>query len=127
MNNEVSIRAARDVMQAHIDALNGLDEKALVATMHFPHFRLSGVALKTWETPDSYFADFRARAGAGWARSAVEDIRVVQASGDKVQLDVRINRYDVDGNILTTFRSLWVITCENGLWAAKFRSSFAGK
>lgn len=123
--NDTSIQAALDVMRAHIDALNTSDERALSATLHFPHFRLSGVELKIWETPDSYFTDFRARAGAAWVRSSFEDIRVAQSSDDKVHLDARINRYDSRACILATFRSLWIITHEKGHWAAKFRSSFA--
>ena len=125
--NETAIEAALAVMQAHIDGLNARDEQAIAATLHFPQYRLSGVELKIWQTPDSYFDDFRARAGANWARSSFDDIRVVQASPEKVHLDAEINRYDHDGAILTTFRSLWVLTHDDGRWAAKFRSSFASK
>lgn len=117
--NDSSIKAALDVLQASIDALNTSDEGALAATLHFPHYRLSGVALKIWETSDSYFTDFRARAGADWVRSSFDDIQVVRSSEDKVHFDVQINRYDGDANILTTFRSLWIITHEKGHWAAK--------
>ena len=125
MSQDASVDAAVAVMKAHIDSLNIRDEEALAATLHFPHYRLSGVALKTWETPDTYFADFRARAGSSWARSEFQDIRVVQASETKVHLDAEIVRYDADARPLTSFRSLWVITLEEGRWAAKFRSSFA--
>ena len=118
-------QSALAVMQAHIDALNAHDEPGIAATLHFPQFRLNGIALKTWATPDSYFEDFRARAGANWARSQFDDIRVIQASEDKVHLDAEINRFDKSGQIISTFRSLWVITLEDGRWAAKFRSSFA--
>lgn len=125
MEHETSIHAAQRVMQAHIDALNNFDEVALAATLHFPHFRLSGANLKTWEKSSNYFADFRSRAGSDWGRSSFEDIRVLQASDVKVHLDAKINRYDSNGKIITTFRSLWIITLEEGRWAAKFRSSFA--
>ena len=118
-------QSALAVMQAHIDALNAHDEPGIAATLHFPQFRLNGIALKTWATPDSYFEDFRTRAGANWARSQFDDIRVILASEDKVHLDAEINRFDGAGRIISTFRSLWVITLENGRWAAKFRSSFA--
>ena len=127
MSDEVAIRAALAVMQAHIDGLNARDEERIAATLHFPHYRLSGPDLKIWQSPDSYFADFRERAGGDWARSSFDDIRVVQASDNKVHLDAEINRYDKAGSVITTFRSLWVITLEDGLWAAKFRSSFASK
>lgn len=125
MANDAAIAAAQAVMQAHIAGLNARDEAVIAATLHFPHFRLSGTTLTTWDTPDTYFSDFRTRAGGDWARSEFADIRVLQASAEKVHLDARINRYDHADSLLITFRSLWVITCVDGLWAAKFRSSFA--
>ena len=123
----MSVDAALAVMQAHIDALNARDEAALAQTLHFPHYRLSGAAMKEWPDSGTYFSDFRARAGGEWARSSFDDIRVLQSADDKVHLDVEVNRYNGDGARITSFRSLWVITLENGRWAAKFRSSFAAK
>ena len=119
------IAAAKGVLAAHIQALNERDEARLAASLHFPHFRLSGADLKTWETPESYFSDFRARAGDAWAWSSFEDIHVQQASAEKVHFDVEVQRFDAGGQRIAVFRSLWVITLENGKWAAKFRSSFA--
>lgn len=120
-----AVSAAHAVMDAHIEALNKRDQAGIAATLHFPHIRLSGTALKIWETPDSYFADFLARAGGDWHRSAFADIQLVRASADKVHLDAEIRRFDAGGELITSFRSLWVITSEGGKWAAKMRSSFA--
>ena len=125
--NEDSLKAALQVMQAHIDALNAHDEAALVKTLHFPHIRLSGTSLKVWDTPATYFADFRARAGGNWARSGFDNIRVLQTSETKVHLETEVNRYDANDILITSFRSLWVITFEDNQWAAKMRSSFASK
>lgn len=123
--HEEAIEAALSVMAAHIDALNARDEARIAATLHFPHYRLSGAGMKVWKTPGSYFQDFRGRAGDGWASSAFEDIEVVRASDTKVHFDAEIRRFDSDGNRISSFRSLWVITMENGQWAARMRSSFA--
>lgn len=125
MPHEAAIKAALGVMTDHITALNAGDEARLAATLHFPHYRLSGAALKVWDNADRYLFDFRARVGAAWARSTFDDIRVMAASDAKVHLDTQVNRYDAKGNRIASFRSLWVITLENGVWAAKFRSSFA--
>ena len=127
MSHDDSIEAALAVMQEHIDALNARDEARIAATLHFPHQRLSGINLKCWETPETYFADFRARAGGDWAQSRFDDIKVVRASENKVHLDAEINRFNKGGEKITSFRSLWVITLEGGRWAAKFRSSFAAQ
>ena len=125
MSSNGAISLAIAVMRQHADALNTHDEEKLARTLHFPHFRMSGTSLQVWKTPESYFSDFRERAGSTWARSDFPDIQVVGMAGDKVHLDVKVARYDHAGNEITTFRSLWIITRENGIWAAKFRSSFA--
>lgn len=36
------------VLDDDIAALNARDEAALVATLHFPHYRLSGGRMKVW-------------------------------------------------------------------------------
>lgn len=117
--------AAQAVMEAHIAALNSRDQAAIAATLHFPHIRLSGTNLKIWDSEDTYFADFLVRAGGDWHHSAFADIRLLRATADKVHLDAEIRRFAADGSLITSFRSLWVITCEAGRWAAKMRSSFA--
>lgn len=120
-----AVAAAKAVMQAHITALNSRNQAAIAATLHFPHVRLSGTTLKIWDSEDTYFADFLARAGGDWHHSAFADIRMLRAAADKVHLDAEIRRFAADGSLITSFRSLWVITCEAGRWAAKMRSSFA--
>lgn len=119
------VKEALHVMDCHINALNTHDEKALSQTMHFPHLRLSKASLKIWQTPDDYFTDFRQRAGDSWNHSEFRDIQILAVSDVKVHLDAEIVRYDCDDNIVSQFRSLWVIIKENGTWAAKMRSSFA--
>ena len=39
--NPVAVAAAMAVLDDHFAALNARDEAALVATLHFPHYRLS--------------------------------------------------------------------------------------
>jgi len=124
-DTETAISAAHDVMKAHFAALNARDEAALAATLHFPHYRLSGGALKAWESGDTYFADFQARAGNGWHHSELDSVDVLAAEADKVHLDVRFTRYRGDDSAMGSFRSLWVIAKLDGKWAAQLRSSFA--
>jgi hypothetical protein len=122
---QAAIAAARDVMHRHVAALNARDENALAATLHFPHYRLTGGRLKVWEGPETYFADFISRAGDGWSHTMWNYLAPVAASADKVHLDVSFTRYREDGSALGTFRSLWVIARVDSRWAAQLRSSFA--
>ena len=125
MSELEAVACAKDVMARHVAALNAGDEAALAATLHFPHYRLSGGRLKTWAGPADYLADFRARAGDGWHRSEWDALEPIAATPDKVHLDVRFTRYREDGAVLGRFRSLWVIAKLDGVWAAQLRSSFA--
>lgn len=123
--DEVAINAAMAVLDAHIVALNARDEAALIATLHFPHFRLTGGRVKIWERPDSYLKDFYARAGEDWHHSAWDFRNVIAAGPDKVHFDVQFTRYRADNSALGTFRSLWIVSKLDGRWAAQVRSSFA--
>lgn len=117
--------AARAVMAAHLAALNAQDSAGMAATLHFPHYRLSGGVMRVWEDADTYLGDFRKRAGDDWHHTVWDSIDVLAAATDKVHLDVRFTRYRQDGSALGSFRSLWVISEIDGRWAAQLRSSFA--
>ena len=123
--NEVAVKAAREVMNRHIESLNSLDEDSLAGTLHFPHYRLVGAKLDCWQSKETYLTDFRLRAGVNWARSVWKSIKVKQSSPDKVHLLAHIVRYDNNNKTIADFESLWVITAIEGKWAAQFRSSFA--
>ena len=123
--NDEAIEAAQSVMAAHIKALNAGDEAALTATLHFPHYRLSGGQLKTWEEPADYWPDFLARAGDEWHHTVWDALDVISAEPEKVHLNVRFTRYREDNSVLSKFGSIWVLTKLNGTWAAQLRSSFA--
>lgn len=120
-----AIKAALSVMAAHAAALNAGNESALTATLHFPHYRLSGEKLKTWKGPDDYWSDFLARAGGDWHHTVWDSLDVITAQPEKVHLNVRFTRYRKDDSVLSQYGSIWVITKLNGTWAAQLRSSFA--
>ena len=127
MPHSQAVQNALQVMDNHITALNAHDEAAIADSLHFPHIRLSAAEMKLWPTADSYFQDFKSRAGDGWHHSAFEDIQTLAESDTKVHFDAKIIRYNKDNEVIGSFRSLWVITYDEGRWAAKIRSSFAAK
>ena len=123
--SQKAISAPLEVMDRHLSALNEQNTLELAATMHFPHFRLVGTSLKVWETADLYFDDFRARAGESWAYTKLASITPISATANKVHLDIRVNRFDTRDQLIADFKSIWVITKINRVWAAQLRSSFA--
>ena len=122
-----AVAAAMAVLDRFLAALNARDEAALLAAMHFPHYRLAGVTMRVWEQPDeSYLAGFYARAGEGWDHTAWNFRRVIVAGPEKVHLDVQFTRYRADNAPIGSFRSLYIVTRRDGVWAIAARSSFAG-
>lgn len=122
-------RAAVDEALAVLDrfmaALNAGDEPALLATLHFPHYRLAGGSMRVWDQPGAYLGDFLARAGADWHHSKWDFRKIIAAGPAKVHLDVQFTRYRADNSAIGWFRSLWIVTKAAGRWAVAARSSFA--
>jgi len=122
-----AVAAGMAVLDRFLAALNARDEETLLATMHFPHYRLAGVTMRVWDEPDaSYLTGFYARAGEGWHHTAWDFRRVIVAGPEKVHFDVQFTRYRADDSALGSFRSLYVVTRRDGIWAIALRSSFAG-
>jgi hypothetical protein len=68
------------VLDRFMAALNACDEPALLATLHFPHYRLAEGRMRVWDQPGSYLGDFRARAGAEWHHSEWDFRNVIARS-----------------------------------------------
>jgi hypothetical protein len=120
-----AVGAALSALDRFMAALNAGNEPALLATLHFPHYRLAGGKMRVWDRPEAYLADFLARAGADWHHSEWDFRKVITAADTKVHLDVQFTRYRADNSVIDSFRSLWIVTKDDGRWAVAARSSFA--
>ncbi len=120
-----AVAAALAVLDRFMAALNVGDEEALLATLHFPHYRLAAGRMQVWETSGPYLGDFLARAGADWHHSEWDFRNVIAAGPTKVHFDVQFTRYRTDNSVIGRFRSLWIVTQQGGRWAVAARSSFA--
>jgi hypothetical protein len=123
--DEAAAGAALAVLDRFMAALNVGNEPALLATLHFPHYRLAGGRMRVWDQPGAYLGDFLARAGADWHHSEWDFRKVIAAGAAKVHLDVQFTRYRADNSVIGAFRSLWIVTQDDGRWAVAARSSFA--
>jgi hypothetical protein len=120
-----AVGAAFAVLDRFMAALNAGDETALLATLHFPHYRLAGGRMQVWDTAGPYLGDFLARAGGDWHHSEWDFRNTIAAGPGKVHLDVQFTRYRADNSVIGRFRSLWIVTNRGGRWAVAARSSFA--
>ncbi|MBU6443428.1 MAG: hypothetical protein KGR48_05920 [Alphaproteobacteria bacterium] len=120
-----SITAAQKVLDDFMAAFNARDIAAFEATFNFPSVRLASNTLTIIEKGFHKPEMLSRGALSEWHHSAWERRDVIHAGPDKVHLDTRFTRYRVDGSIIGHFDSIYVITCENGHWGVKARSSFA--
>ena len=123
--NQSSIDAAMKCLDDFMTAFNARDIAAWQQTFNFPSVRLASNTLaiidKDYHQPDM----FGRGALAEWDHSAWERRAVIHTGADKVHIDARFVRYRKDGSVIGGFDSIYVVTCENGHWGVKARSSFA--
>ena len=123
--NQRSVDAAMKVLDDFMSAFNARDIAAWQETFNFPSVRLASNTLviidEAYHQPDM----FGRGALAEWDHSAWARREVIHAGDDKVHIDTRFVRYRADGSVIGGFDSIYVVTCENGHWGVKARSSFA--
>ena len=123
--NQQSVDAAMKVLDDFMSAFNARDIAAWQKTFNFPSVRLASNTLaiidENYHQPDM----FGRGALADWDHSAWARREVIHAGDDKVHIDTRFVRYRPDGSVIGGFDSIYVVTCENGHWGVKARSSFA--
>jgi hypothetical protein len=120
-----SIDAAMKCLDDFMTAFNARDIAAWQQTFNFPSVRLASNTMviidKDYHQPDM----FGRGALAEWDHSAWDRRNVIHAGDDKVHIDTRFVRYRKDGSVIGGFDSIYVVTCEDGHWGVKARSSFA--
>jgi len=119
------VAAAQTVLDDFMAAFNARDVTAFEATFNFPSVRLASGRLVTLNAGDMRPERFSEGALAEWDHSAWDRREVIHAGPDKVHIDTRFTRYRKDGSVIGGFDSVYVITCEDGHWGVKIRSSYA--
>ena len=122
---EQAVVAAQKVLDDFMAAFNARDVGAFEATFNFQSVRLASGKLVLIEKGFHAPSMFTTGALSEWDHSAWERRSVLHAGPDKVHIDTRFSRYRKDGTVIGGFDSIYVVTCEDGHWGVKIRSSFA--
>jgi hypothetical protein len=125
-------RAARAGARAAIDgfmaAFNAEDAEAIRSRwFHFPHVRFHSGEVTLMQRPEDFHNLVWSRAGQAkdWTRSAWDYVETIDAGPDKVHFRVQFTRYRTDGSPIGSYRSLYIVTFQNGRWGIQGRSSWA--
>lgn len=125
MAYDAEIAAAQKVLDDFMAAFNARDIAAWQKTFNFPSIRFHSNTVsiidENFHTPDM----FSRGALAEWDHSAWDRREIIHAGKDKVHIDTKFTRYRKDGSIINSFDSIYIVTCENGHWGVKGRSSYA--
>ncbi|MDE2788693.1 MAG: hypothetical protein OXL37_18835 [Chloroflexota bacterium] len=121
--------AAVEAIEKFMATLNARDDAALYDLLHLPHVRISGEGVAIWhdraDLEATYLRDFYARASPDWHHTTLDSTEVIHSSARKVHVLIQFTRRDASGGAIATYRSLWIMTDNNGCWGAQARSSFA--
>ena len=113
------------VLDAYMDGFNNQNMKQHFSTYHFPHYRLASGKLTILENAGDSVKYKKGLLQSDWHHSRWDHRNIIQASENKIHVDTRFTRYRVDGSVIATYESLYILTKENGRWGIKMRSSFA--
>ncbi len=123
--NQPAEDAAMACLDAFMTAFNARDIQAFEKTFNFPSIRLASNTLRIINQGDQSQAVFEQTALKDWDHSAWEKREIIHSGPDKVHINTRFTRYRKDGSVIGGFDSIYVVTCEDGHWGIKARSSFA--
>ena len=125
-----AVAGARDAMDGFMAAFNAEDREAMQKRwLHFPHVRFHSGRVTVMETSDDFAASVWERKGEaeGWARTTWDYVELVDAGPNKVHFRVQFTRFRDDGNPIGSYKSLYIVTLQNGRWGVQGRSSWADK
>jgi hypothetical protein len=123
-----AIEGARAAMDGFMAAFNAEDAEAIrTRWFHFPHVRFHSGTVTVMQRPEDYhnLVWTRDDQSEGWANSAWDYVEVIDAGPTKVHFRVQFTRRRSDGSAIGSYRSLYIVTNQNGRWAIQGRSSWA--
>ena len=124
-HNEAAVAGAMQCLDDFMTAFNARGIDAWQKTFNFPSVRLASNTMVIIE-PGYHKPDMFSRGPLEeWDHSAWERREIIHSGPDKVHIDTRFSRFRKDGSVIGGFDSIYVVTCENGHWGVKARSSYA--
>jgi hypothetical protein len=124
-DHAAAISAATKCLDDFMAAFNARDPEAHVKTFNFPSVRFASGKMVILNKEDFTAQRYQTQALKEWDHSKWERRNVIHAGADKVHFDTRFTRYRKDGSVIGGYDSIYIVTCENGHWGIKARSSFA--
>lgn len=117
--------AARAAVEAYFEALNSLDHEAWAATLNYPHVRVAGGTVEMWETAEEYLAGLQPGRQRTWFHTGLDSMDVVQVGANGANVALQFSRHNSEGETMSSYEAVYLVTRRDGRWAVQARSSFA--
>ena len=121
-----SAAAAVAAVEAYITALNDpTDIERWAATLNYPHVRLADGRVEMWDTAEDYASGSQAGRLRAWTRTRLDRAEPVQVGAAGVNVAVRYSRLNRQGETLSSYEAVYLVTNREGHVGIQARSSFA--
>ncbi len=104
---------------------NSLDPGSWADTLHYPQVRLSASGLDLWKSREDFLAGTEPGRQRAWFRTKLENAEPIQAGASGVNVTVRYSRLNSQGEKLSAYDAVYLVTNRNDRWAVQARSSYA--
>ncbi|MBT6277373.1 MAG: hypothetical protein HOI95_24985 [Chromatiales bacterium] len=128
MAHQTALEAASAAMDGFMEAFNAEDADALrTRWFHFPHVRFHSGKVSVMERPEDFYLLVWNREGQSreWHRTAWDYYEPIDVGEEKVHFRVQFTRYRADNSAIGTYKSLYIVTFQDGRWGIQGRSSWA--
>lgn len=108
-------------------AFNDQNIEAWAATLNYPHVRFASSQVTTYDSPEAFQnrTVFPALAATGWHHSLWTKRTITLSSDNKVHIETEFERRNVADQSIGRYRSLYIVTEQDGHWGIQARSSLA--
>ncbi len=121
-----SAGAAVGAVEAYVTALNDpIDTAGWAATLNYPHVRVADGTVEMWDTAEDYVNGSQGGRQRAWVETRLDWAEPVQVGGAGVNVAVRFSRLNRQGETLSSYEAVYLVTNRDGHIGIQARSSFA--
>ena len=101
------------------------DAAGWAATLNYPHVRLADRKVEVWKTAEAYLTGLQPGRQRTWVRTRLDWAEPVQVGRGGVNVAVRFSRLNRQGDTLSSYEAVYLVTTRDGHVGIQARSSFA--
>lgn len=121
-----SAAAAVTAVDTYFEALGDpTDPAGWAATLNYPHVRIADGRVEQWETADAYAGGLQGGRLRAWAGTRLDWAEPVQVGAGGVNVAVRYSRLNPQGETLSSYEAVYLVTNRDGHVGIQARSTFA--